>query len=358
VRFGLRRVAPGLSVLVALVTFAACDAGGAPQAPPLGPPDSRSPGSGGACSEPDVPDASVVLFSSAGECRPGDVMVLYRCAPTAAPVLRLSSGRGSVEFLGGPFAVPVTALPANIRFVGAGDGVDVLVADPATSSSADPTSASPAPIADPETEPEPLVYVRRDSVTERWLRLPPRGVVHDQPAAWLIGDSILDGGRKEVEAALEGWSLTLDAEVGRPSSSGIPLAEAAADAGADVVLVELGTNDTSAAEFRGHLVETLDVLRGVPLVLWQTTRGPGDQPTIGEVSATIRDVVPRFPNASLADWESFVPEDAVQTDGIHPDIGSEGLESQLLSPLFSEWQDAVSGEGPTVCGSEVVRQTS
>jgi len=305
-----------------------------------------------------VGGVAVVLFSSAGECRPGDVMVLYRCTPTATPVLRLSSGNAAVEYLGGPFAVPVGALPANVRFVGTGDGVEVLVADPVPSSETGTTSASLAPITPPDAAAEPLVYVRRDGVTERWLRLPAPTGVHDPPVAWLIGDSILDAGRKEVETALDDWSLTLDAEVGRPSSSGIPLAGAAAEEEADVVLVELGTNDASAAEFRGHLVETLDILRGVPLVLWQTTRGPEGEPTIAAVSETIRELAPRYPNVSLADWEAFVPDEALQADGIHPDLGSERLESELLSPLFSRWRDAVSGGGATSCGSEVVDAAS
>jgi hypothetical protein len=300
----------------------------------------------------------VVLFSSAGECRPGDVMVLYRCTPTATPVLRLASGTGAVEYLGGRFAIPVGDVPATIRLVGVGDGVEVLVADPLPSSETRTTTASPTPITPPDTVGEPLVYVRRDGVTERWLRLPAPTHVHDPPVAWLIGDSILDAGRKEVEAALDDWSFTLDAEVGRPSSSGISLAGAAAEEETDVVLVELGTNDASAAEFRGHLVETLDILRGVPLVLWQTTRGPEGEPTIAAVSATIRELAPRYPNVSLADWEAFVPDEALQADGIHPDLGSERLESELLSPLFSRWRDAVSGEGATSCGSEVVDATS
>ena len=62
----------------------------------------------------------------------------------------------------------------------------------------------------------------------------------------MIGDSILDGGRDAVEAGLADWSLTLDAEVGRSSSSGVALAQEAAEQDADAVVMELGTNDSSA----------------------------------------------------------------------------------------------------------------
>ena len=88
----------------------------------------------------------------------------------------------------------------------------------------------------------------------------------------MIGDSIMDGGREEVEAALTDWNLTLDAQVGRSSSSGLELAQAAVEQDAGRVVMELGTNDASSAVFRAHLVETLDAVAGVPLVIWQTAR--------------------------------------------------------------------------------------
>ncbi len=340
-----------------VVSLAACDQGGSSPAPL----DAQSaPRDGGACEEPDVEGVSVLLFASGGSCLSGRVMVLYRCSPIAVPVLRLASAKGPVAFLGGPFAVPASTLPANVRFAGSGDGVEVLIADP-LSPSPEPTSSSPGPTAGtarPTVQPQPLVYVRRSGVTERWLRLERRPALHDPPVAWLIGDSILDGGREDVEAAFEGWDLTLDAAVGRPSSSGVTIVDEAAQEGADAVLVELGTNDTSVTAFREDLIRMLDSLRGVPLVIWQTTRGPEEDELLPQLNATIREVVPGYANAAIADWEAFVPDDAVQSDGIHPDPGHEGLEAELVGPLFSEWLEAESGEGATSCGPAVVRAAS
>ena len=207
-------------------------------------------------------------------------------------------------------------------------------------------------------DPEPLVYVRSGGVTERWLRLEgPRDRL-DRPVAWLIGDSILDGGREVVEERLAGWDLTLDAEVGRSSSSAPAIAQAAVESRPDVVLVELGTNDSSAPMFREHLVETLQILSGVPLVLWQTSHGPAEETTIPAVNAAIREVAGASPNTSIADWEAFVPEEAVQTDGIHPDEDFLYLEADLLVPLLKQWRAALTGEGATSCGGRVVRETS
>ena len=139
--------------------------------------------------------------------------------------------------------------------VGAAHRVEVLIADPIRSGhSPTPTNSAGPSVeggSEPTPEPEPLLYVRNDGVTERWLRLEGRRGLHDPPVVWLIGDSILHGGRGAVEAGISDRSVTLDARVGRSSSSGVALVEEAVAGDADAVVVELGTNDFSPAPFRG-----------------------------------------------------------------------------------------------------------
>lgn len=351
------RLAP--TAIAFTIALGACDGTRTQAPPPLDPPAERSEG-GGACSPTDVDGAAVVRFESDGSCLPGDVMVLFRCASGAVPVLRISSVTGPALFLGGSFAVPVKTLPAHVRFAGRGRGTEVLIADPLPPdpSSGTSLSASPSAYATPSPDAEPLVYVRHDGVTERWLRLEGRRTRNDPPILWLIGDSILDGGRDVLESRLADWNLTLDAEVGRSSSSGVALAQEAAEQGADAVVVELGTNDSSANAFRSYLIDTLNSLAGVPLVIWQTAKGPEDATSIPAVDATIREVAPTYPNVAIADWEAFIPPDALQEDGIHPAEGSEHLESDLLVPMLSEWRAILSAEGATSCGRKVVRETS
>lgn len=343
-----------------VVLLGACDGSG-PPASPLDPPTIDPSSSSEACATVEVNGATGQRFAVDGSCLPGDMLVLYRCAPTAVPVLRISSVKGPAHFLGGPFALPVSSLPAQVRFAGAAGGTEVLIADPLptpTPSGSSSLAASPTVEGDPIVEPEPLVYVREEGRTERWLQLEGRQRLHDPPIVWIIGDSIMDGGRENVETALADWSLTLDAEVGRSSSSGVELAQAAVEQDADAVVIELGTNDTSAAVFRDHLVETLDTVAGIPLVIWQTARGPEDDLSIPEVNAAIREVAPTYPNVAIADWTAFVPDEAVQTDGIHPDEGFQDLEAELLVPILSEWRDALGRRGPTSCGRDIVRETT
>ncbi len=346
-----------------VLLIGACDGGRPQAAPPSDPPPADPSPSGEACAGVEVNGATGQRFEVNGSCVPGDVLVLYRCAPTAIPVLRISSVNGPALFLGGPFAVPVSMLPAQVRFAGASGGTEVLIADPLPTPTPTPVGSSsltaiPSVEDVPVVEPERLVYVREGGRTERWLRLEGRRSLHDPPIVWIIGDSIMDGGREAVEAALADWSLTLDAEVGRSSSSGLELAQAAVEQEADAVVIELGTNDTSSAVFRAHLVQTLDTVAGVPLVIWQTARGPEGDLRIPEVNAAIREVAPTYPNVSIADWTAFAPDEALQTDGIHPDEGFQDLEAELLVPMLSEWRDALARRGATTCGRTIVRATS
>ena len=347
-------LALGLALLVG-----ACDGSG-PPAPPLDSPSGEPTPGDRECASIYEGGVMAQRFEAAGSCMPADAMILYRCAPTEIPVLRISSLDGPEVFLGGPFAVPVTTLPAQVRFAGSSDEAEVLIADPLPPTPSPSPSPTPSPSADGDTvvEPEPLVYVRRDGRTERWLRLNGRRDLDDPPVVRMIGDSILEGGSEDVEAALTDWNLTIDAEVGRSSSSGVALAQASVEQDADVVVIELGTNDPAPGIFRAHLVETLDLLRPVPLVIWQTARGPEEDLSIPEVNAAIRDVVPAYPNVAIADWVSFVPDEAVQTDGIHPDEGFQQLEAELLAPMLTGWRAALQRAGPTSCGRAVLREAA
>ena len=229
-RFPLVRLAP-LAIAFTIV-LGACDGSRTQAPPPLDPPVQPERGRG-ACSQTDVDGATVVRFESDGSCLPGDVMVLYRCAPAAVPVLRISSVAGPALFLGGPFAVPVKTLPAHVRFAGSGHGTEVLIADPLP---AEPFTAETSALGEPlcrgrTRRPSPSrssTFVTTGSRNGGSAsRAAGRATIH--PIVWMIGDSILDGGRDAIEARLADWNLTLDAEVGRSSSSGVALAQEAAD---------------------------------------------------------------------------------------------------------------------------------
>ena len=181
-----------------LVLLGACD-GSRPQAPPLDPSTIDPSSSSESCAAFEVNGAIALRFEVDGSCVPGDVLVLYRCAPTAVPVLRISSVDGPAVYLGGPFAVPVGTLPAQVRFAGAAGGTEVLIADPLpplptpTPAASSSLAVSPSVEGDPVVEPERLVYVREEGRTERWLRLEGRRTLHDPPI--VLDHRGLDHGR-------------------------------------------------------------------------------------------------------------------------------------------------------------------
>jgi hypothetical protein len=157
------------------------------------------------------------------------------------------------------------------------------------------------------------------------------------PSVVVIGDSIAAGADPWLKASLPGWIVTVDAEIGRASASGVAIAGAVAEASPapNVVVVELGTNDADPAAFRTNADAILASLEDVGLVIWQTTHGP--MAHVPAVNAQIRRVVRRYPNTTLADWNAFVPVEDLSSDGVHPLGDHEDDMAKLVAPLLQTW---------------------
>jgi lysophospholipase L1-like esterase len=198
-----------------------------------------------------------------------------------------------------------------------------------------------------------LVYVGDGESVTRWLRLPRRAVTRP-PTAFVIGDSIADGAAPFISEALPNWTIGFDAVIGRGTNSATTAAAAQGVARPDVVVIELGTNDADPAAFRENMVTMLDLLRHVPLVVWQTAHGP--LTNIPAVNAHIRGTVPTYANALIADWDAFVSGGAeLSSDGVHPAAGHEDLMARLIAPLLTRWLDAASGGSATACAARAER---
>jgi hypothetical protein len=258
-----------------------------------------------------------------GGCVPARRVLAVRCAVEGTPIVVQRLGRHrSLVHLGGRFAVPVRVLPP--------EGVEIGV-----------SASERLHVADGQ------LYVEASGSLTRWLAIrPSRGVVRAPPDVWMIGDSILDGARDVLPVALPRWRMTLDAEIGRTSSGGLsPLAQAAASA-PEVVVVELGTNDEDPSVFRANADTMLTALAPIPLVLWIVPHGPATQ--VPAVSRELREAVALHPNAAVADWDAFVPEEAL-ADGVHLLPDQQEVFTEFLVPYLSEWLAAVGGRGPVGC---------
>jgi hypothetical protein len=315
-------------VAFVLVMAAACTSasGAAPSAAPQSPPDVATAGC--PVQGPLASPRTLILFRNDGCVRPS-ALLAFRCTPDDPTIIETGAGTKTRErFAGGRFAVPVTALPTDA--IPIGEGADMQV------------YAVPG---DPS-----MLYVGQGDIVTRWLRLPQRQLLAP-PTAFVIGDSIAEGAAPYIEQALPGWTVGFDTVIGRGTNSALATATEQGAIRPDVVVVELGTNDADPLAFRDNAVTILDALRHVPLVIWQTARGP--LANIPAIDQRIRNLVPRYPNTVIADWEAFVTADELSPDGVHPAAGHENLMALLIAPILTDWFETASGVGATSCAAQV-----
>jgi len=268
-----------------------------------------------------------------GVCVPAATAVVLRCDPSLDPVAVLDAGGESRTFLGGSFAVPVAEIPAVARAVGFGpSGRFYGMAD-------DPS----------------LLYLESGAGAQRWLAVSAPRDVADPVGALIVGDSILDGASPTLSEVLPAWELTVDAVVGRSSSGGISVVESSF-ATPDVVVIELGTNDHDPGAFRANADRILaaPVVSVADLVVWVTARNPDDaNPAINR---QIVEVMAALPRGVVADWDRFVPAEALNGDGVHPAAGQEHVFADFVGGMLETWRAAVHHRGPARCAAAVIDQ--
>ncbi|MGZ5298313.1 MAG: hypothetical protein ACXWDU_01410 [Actinomycetota bacterium] len=274
-----------------------------------------------------APPRTLMLFRDDG-CVPPERLLGFRCSPDEPVVIEVGAGtRRAERFIGERWATPSDALPTDAFPLGDGGDMQVF--------------GVPGD--------EKTLYVARDDTVERWLRLPRLGA-SDPPTAFVIGDSIADGAEPSIIEALPGWSIGFDAVIGRGTNSALAVAAAQAAVRPDVVVIELGTNDADPVAFRENGAAMLDALTHVPLVVWQTAHGPLEN--IPGVNIHIHGLVSQHPNAVVAAWDTFVSDDELSSDGVHPAPGHEDLMAALIAPILTGWLEVANGGGASSCASQ------
>jgi hypothetical protein len=341
-RFGSAGHRPGGTVAFlvgVLFLAAACDhyaaAGAVPPSltpAPVGRAESAPLFTARGCDVPSLASTATIepLRLADGSCVPAATALVYRCDPAFDPMAVLDLAGHPRRFMGGRYAVTLSALPPDSRALGV-TGLGRLYAVP--------------------SDPRALV-VDAGGVIQRWLALPNPSDVADHPTASLIGDSILDGASDSVTARLPEWTLSIDGVIGRSSAGGIAPAEALGSALPDVVVVELGVNDHDALQFRANAERILQAVAGAHLLVWVTAHGP--DPVTDGVDQEIVNVMGPVDNGSIADWNRAVPPDALSSDGIHLEDASGTIFAEFLAPLLETWRLAATARGPDRCGAEVV----
>jgi hypothetical protein len=284
------------------------------------------------CTEATANGASVVTFRSARDrCVPAAKLVSYRCEADLDPVIERRAGSTDASrFVGGRFAVAVHELPEGAKLAGRIGQTKVFVL---------PGLGR-------------WLYVSEEGILSRWLALPQAERVTDPPSAFLMGDSILAGAELHIGDVLPGWTLIFDAEVGRASSSGATVTAQQAPLVRGVAVVELGTNDSDPVAFQANAASIMTSLEDMQMVVWVTVHSP-DEVAVA-VNGRIRRVVAATPNATLADWNHAVPDEALNADGVHLLPEYQGVFARFLAPHLRRWRAAATGHGATECAARVL----
>lgn len=159
-------------------------------------------------------------------------------------------------------------------------------------------------------------------VPEQASRARPPSPAHPAPRyaaetpVLLLGDSLDVGIADQLAAAWPERSVTVEAEIGRSTSTAAALLADQADSTAPVWVVSLGTND-APEDFPAAARELLRLAGPSRCVLWYDIHRPADQDAI---NATLGRLASRSVNLHVLGWHALAeayPE-WVGWDGIHP----------------------------------------
>jgi hypothetical protein len=299
-----------------------------PVSPTPPPVDSR-------CKAPVVPGAQVSVFrvQPGGPCIVPGRLLRYQCGSAVAPVVVTgATGPNPRRYLGGPFAIPVPRPPPRPVRVGLDDRGEAVYTSRDVPGS---------------------LYVKVGPGIGRWLRLDSVGRgLGSPPDAYVLGDSIILGARSRIMAALPDWRLTFDAEVSRSTYAGVSIARNERGSIQDAAVILLGANDGALPQLFGVRVgEIMQQLRDVRVVVWLTIpEARGYYVTDNEV---LRLVLPRFPNALLADWNAAIPPGGTAPDGLHLTATGATAMAGLVSSILRSWREAASGRESLRCDRQV-----
>jgi uncharacterized protein with FMN-binding domain len=158
----------------------------------------------------------------------------------------------------------------------------------------------------------------------------------------MYGDSVLLGAKEELLAQFAGQQVTVDAVEDRSLLGAIGLFRSAGPALGDVVVLDLGYNDSSdPAVFRSRIDDAMAALAGVKRVIWlnQHDWGPGRAGMNAELTAAAS----RYPNLDVVDWNAEVAAhpDAVYADAIHLTPSGQNTMATLVKQRFDQYVESL-----------------
>lgn len=176
----------------------------------------------------------------------------------------------------------------------------------------------------------------------------------------MIGDSILASmATRYGDLACRtlnplGWSVAVEAEVGRFVDLGVRVVKRKVPQGFDAAVVFLGTNYRGVEEeYRAAMVEILDALAPRPVLLLTASEHNED---IEEVNRVVVEQVGQRDNVWLIDWRRLSKNPGmIWRDGIHP---TEEGEQFLIDSIAEVLGEAPGGRPGECLPSEFVSDTT
>ena len=172
----------------------------------------------------------------------------------------------------------------------------------------------------------------------------------------MYGDSVMLGARDALLSQFQGQQVTVDAVEDRSLLGAIGLFQAAGPALGDVVVLDLGYNDSDdPATFRERIDGAMAALSGVRRVFWanQHEWAPGRAAMNAELTAAAT----RYPTLEVVDWNAEVaahPED-VYADGIHLTPAGQPAFAALVQQHYDRWVESLT---PTTSSSTTPTSTA
>ncbi|WEV78458.1 acyltransferase family protein [Janibacter cremeus] len=158
----------------------------------------------------------------------------------------------------------------------------------------------------------------------------------------IFGDSMVVGAVPALEYYFPG--VRIDAKSNRQWADGLSAVAAADDSLRRAVVLAFGTNAGTDPETVEEILAEIGEKRMVVLVNLHADR----LSRIGGDNAALEEIADEHPNVAIADWDSAVEAEDLQSDGIHPSLGGAHTYAATIRQAFADLSEQHTGKEVTL----------
>ena len=249
--------------------------------------------------------------------------VLHAHSPTGLAEQISEGVKVSQQDPAGPGALAPAAASSPSALVPSASAPAATASSASAPSTNDPSAGAPSATAPSATPMAPKAVVARATATP-----PPAPARVSGSQVFAIGDSVMLASAVQLAAALPG--ISIDAQVSRQVSAGLPIVQRLAAAGTlrPVVVFALGTNGTFTSQQMRQLIRAVGPHRDLVLVNTYEAR-----PWEAGVNRVIAAAARRYPNVVMANWFAAIGHrtSLLWPDEVHPQPGGARLYARTIA---------------------------